>query len=442
MAEQIKPPERNGAYCRARFARGRQYRVCLQGRAGGRRARPERNATRWRPEAKARGAANQLRLGTGTKGAGGHRRRRQRIFWPASHAAGYTGRRRAHRPAGAGIRLGRDMTMLDRLPRLQGLIGAGTMGSLMAGGLLDAGVTLKVYDRRRAATEALVERGAIRAETAAEAATGCAIVWVSLPGPAEVTSVLLDEDAAVISAMSNYAVLVDTTTNDPEVARQAAAAAAKRGIAMLDAPVSGRPPTMTLMAGGDRADFHKAQPALEAVAAQVFYAGPSGAGCVAKLATQYMAYTNLIAAIEGMLIGADGRRGSGRAGGNCAGERRRQPGFRADSRVRAVAHLCGGRHFEHCGEGYGAGLPAGGTGECAGEHRRGGEYDLRSGQRCGIWGAGVSRSGADTGNDGGTELRRRNDGGGNDGGIRRRRESAGRGMLPLASLWLLRYARR
>ena len=196
--------------------------------------------------------------------------------------------------------------MLDRLPRLQGLIGAGTMGSLMAGCLLDAGVTLKVYDRRRAATEALVERGAIRAETAAEAATGCAIVWVSLPGPAEVTSVLLDEDAAVISAMSNYAVLVDTTTNDPEVARQVAAAAAKRGIAMLDAPVSGRPPTMTLMAGGDRADFHKAQPALEAVAAQVFYAGPSGAGCVAKLATQYMAYTNLIAAIEGMLIGQMG----------------------------------------------------------------------------------------------------------------------------------------
>ena len=58
-------------------------------------------------------------------------------------------------PAGAGRigrraqELGQDMTMLDRLPRLQGLIGAGTMGSLMAGCLLDAGVTLKVYDRRR-----------------------------------------------------------------------------------------------------------------------------------------------------------------------------------------------------------------------------------------------------------------------------------------------------
>ena len=59
---------------------------------------------------------------------------------------------------------------------------------------------------------------------------------------------------------------------------------------------------MTMMVGGDRGVFDRARPALDAVAAQIFYVGPAGAGCTAKLATQYMGYTNLIAAIEGMLI--------------------------------------------------------------------------------------------------------------------------------------------
>jgi 3-hydroxyisobutyrate dehydrogenase-like beta-hydroxyacid dehydrogenase len=95
---------------------------------------------------------------------------------------------------------------------------------------------------------------------------------------------------------------VDTTTNDPDVARRVSTACSERGLAMLDAPVSGRPPTMTMMVGGDRGVFERVRDTLDAVAAQVFYVGPAGAGCVAKLATQYMGYTNLIAAIEGTLI--------------------------------------------------------------------------------------------------------------------------------------------
>ena len=188
------------------------------------------------------------------------------------------------------------------LPNQQAFIGVGTMGSLMAGCLLDAGVDLTVYDLRRAAAEPLLQRGARWADSPASAASGCGMVWVSLPGPAQVESVLLGDDAGVLAAMAEGAVLVDTTTNDPDVARQVAAACAARGLAMLDAPVSGRPPAMTMMVGGDEAVFERARPALDAVAAQVFYVGPAGAGCVAKLATQYMGYTNLIAAIEGMLI--------------------------------------------------------------------------------------------------------------------------------------------
>ena len=188
------------------------------------------------------------------------------------------------------------------LSRRQAFIGVGTMGSLMAGCLLDAGVDLVVYDIRREAAEPLLDRGARWASSAEAAVAGCEIVWTSLPGPAQVESVLLGNEAGVLSAMTNGATLVDTTTNDPDVARRVSTAGAERGLTMLDAPVSGRPPTMTMMVGGDRDVFDRVRNTLDAVAAQVFYVGPAGAGCVAKLATQYMGYTNLIAAIEGMLI--------------------------------------------------------------------------------------------------------------------------------------------
>lgn len=187
-------------------------------------------------------------------------------------------------------------------PKRQAFIGVGTMGSLMAGRLLDAGAQLSVYDIRREAAEPLIQRGAEWANGSEDAVAGCEIVWTSLPGPTQVESVLLGNEAGVLSAMAPGATLVDTTTNDPDVARRVSAACAERGLTMLDAPVSGRPPTMTMMVGGDTAAFERVRTTLDAVAAQIFYVGPAGAGCVAKLATQYMGYTNLIAAIEGMLI--------------------------------------------------------------------------------------------------------------------------------------------
>ena len=188
------------------------------------------------------------------------------------------------------------------LPNKQAFIGVGTMGSLMAGCLLDAGVDLAVYDIRREAAQPLLDRGAQWEDSAEAAVDGCEIVWTSLPGPTQVESVLLGNEAGVLSAMVAGATLVDTTTNDPDVARRVSTACAERGLTMLDAPVSGRPPTMTMMVGGERDVFESVQNTLDAVAAQIFYVGPAGAGCVAKLATQYMGYTNLIAAIEGMLI--------------------------------------------------------------------------------------------------------------------------------------------
>ena len=152
----------------------------------------------------------------------------------------------------------------------------------MAGCLLDAGVDLTVHDIRREAAEPLVQRGAIWADSAEAAVSGCEIAWTSLPGPIQVESVLLGNEAGVLSAMPPGTVFVDTTTNDPDVARRVSTACSERGLVMLDAPVSGRPPTMTMMIGGEREVFERVRDTLDSVAAQVFYVGPAGAGCVAQ----------------------------------------------------------------------------------------------------------------------------------------------------------------
>ena len=193
--------------------------------------------------------------------------------------------------------------MSTESPQRHAFIGVGTMGSQMAACLLDAGFQLAVHDLRRSAAEPLLTRGARWAETPRQAADGSQVIWASLPGPDQVVSALLGDETGALAGMADGSVLVDTTTDDPDVARRVAEACASHGCAMLDAPVSGRPPNMTMMVGGDRAVFDQMLPNLETVAARVFYVGESGAGCAAKLATQYMGYTNLIAAIEGMLIG-------------------------------------------------------------------------------------------------------------------------------------------
>jgi NAD binding domain of 6-phosphogluconate dehydrogenase len=77
-----------------------------------------------------------------------------------------------------------------------------------------------------------------------------------------------------------------------------------RQVELVDAPVSGWPPTMTVMIGASDAAFAKYRPLFDVIAANVFHVGPSGAGATAKLVTQYLGYTNFIASIEGMLVAA------------------------------------------------------------------------------------------------------------------------------------------
>jgi 3-hydroxyisobutyrate dehydrogenase-like beta-hydroxyacid dehydrogenase len=185
-----------------------------------------------------------------------------------------------------------------------GFVGTGTMGAPMASCLIDAGHELAVYDVRPEATAPLAARGARVVGGPAEVARLSNAVFTSLPGPREVEQAVLESSSGILAGMAAGGGYIDMTTNSPGVARRLAEACRARGVAMLDAPVSGRPPTMTVMVGGEVPVLEKYRPLLAAMAGNIFHVGEAGAGCVAKLVTQYLGYTNFVAALEGMLIGA------------------------------------------------------------------------------------------------------------------------------------------
>jgi 3-hydroxyisobutyrate dehydrogenase-like beta-hydroxyacid dehydrogenase len=185
-----------------------------------------------------------------------------------------------------------------------GFVGTGTMGGPIAGCLIAAGHDLTVYDVRPEATQALAAEGVAVASSAAGAAHEAEVVFTSLPGPKEVEETVLAPQVGILAGLRTDGVYIDLTTNAPATIRRLADACRRRGIRLLDAPVSGRPPNMTVMVGGAAEDFAKCRPLFAAIARNVFHVGRSGAGCGAKLATQYMGYANFIAALEGMLIAA------------------------------------------------------------------------------------------------------------------------------------------
>lgn len=185
-----------------------------------------------------------------------------------------------------------------------GFVGTGTMGGPIALRLLDAGHSLTVCDIRREAAAPLEARGARAVKSPFAAAQNSAVVFTSLPGPDEMESVVLEPSIGILAGLRRGDTYIDLTTNAPAVVRRVAEACSTAGVDMLDAPVSGRPPGMTVMVGGDAAVFARLRPLFEAVARNIFHVGAAGAGCIAKLVTQYLGYTNFVAALEGLLIGA------------------------------------------------------------------------------------------------------------------------------------------
>ena len=176
-------------------------------------------------------------------------------------------------------------------------IGLGIMGLPMAGHLVDAGHRVVGYNRSPERTAALVEKGGVAADSAAEAARGADVVAVMVPDSPDVRDVLVGS-GGVFDAVRPGTLVIDFSSIRPDVTTELAATARERGIRLLDAPVSGGQAgavagTLSIMVGGERADFDAAKQILDAVGKTVVHVGPSGAGQTVKAANQLIVAGNI-----------------------------------------------------------------------------------------------------------------------------------------------------
>ena len=187
-----------------------------------------------------------------------------------------------------------------------GFIGVGAMGAPMAERLLDAGHEVAVFDMTAAAMRPLVARGAIAAASAREAATGAATVFACLPSPAVSLEVALGPQG--IAGVQGLEVYVETSTIGMETVKAIAAGLGRRGVAVLDAPVSGGPRgaragTLATMVAGERAVFERTLPLFEAIAHKVFYVGAApGLAQMTKLANNMISAAGMAAACEAVVL--------------------------------------------------------------------------------------------------------------------------------------------
>ncbi|MDA3919529.1 MAG: 3-hydroxyisobutyrate dehydrogenase [Salinisphaera sp.] len=166
-------------------------------------------------------------------------------------------------------------------------IGLGNMGAPMANNLIEAGYALTVFDLVQEALEDAVAAGAQRADSAAAAAADVDVVISMLPAGRHVEDLYLGS-GGLLEAVDQTTLLIDSSTIDAETSRRVASAAGKRGVAMLDAPVSGgvngaKAGGLTFMVGGVAEHVERARPLFDVMGKVAFHAGAAGAGQVAKM---------------------------------------------------------------------------------------------------------------------------------------------------------------
>ena len=189
-----------------------------------------------------------------------------------------------------------------------GFLGLGNMGGPMARNLLKAGHQVSVFDLSASAVSALVEAGAQEATSpAAVAKAGVEAVITMLPAAAHVRQVYTGEEGLLANLPAGV-LLIDSSTIDPMTARDVAAAAAKNGNPMVDAPVSGgtvgaAAGTLTFMVGGSVEHFEHAKPILAAMGKNIVHCGDAGNGQVAKVANNMLLGISMIGVAEAMALG-------------------------------------------------------------------------------------------------------------------------------------------
>ena len=186
-----------------------------------------------------------------------------------------------------------------------GLIGLGIMGKPMAKNMLKAGYDLTVSDLNKANMEEIVAAGA-KAATNAEIGESCDVVMTMVPNSPQVKAVMLGEDG-VGAHMKPGSVFIDMSSINPVASKEIAAELSKKGIEMLDAPVSGGEPkaidgTLSFMVGGKKEVFDRFKPLLETMGASVVLCGDVGAGNTTKLANQIIVACNIQAVAEAFTL--------------------------------------------------------------------------------------------------------------------------------------------
>jgi len=186
-------------------------------------------------------------------------------------------------------------------------LGLGIMGWPMAANLARAGFDLNVWTRDSAKGERFAsEHAATAAATPAEAASGAGTAISMVPDSPEVEAVLLGADGAA-AGLEQGDLCIDMSTIAPTATRAIAQRLAERGVALLDAPVTGSRPkaedgTLTIMVGGERNAFERATPLFEAMGELVVHFGPQGHGEMAKLVNNLLAAVNAAALGEGLTL--------------------------------------------------------------------------------------------------------------------------------------------
>jgi 3-hydroxyisobutyrate dehydrogenase len=185
-----------------------------------------------------------------------------------------------------------------------GFIGIGTMGGHMALNVRAKGYEVVVHDLREAAAGPHLKAGCAWASSAREIAEKSDVVFTSLPGPREVQAVAEE----LLAGLRKGTAWFDLSTNSPTVVRAISARFAQRGIAMLDAPVSGGPAgaksgKLALYVSGEKSAFDRHKAVLDAIGDQAIYVGAVGSGTIAKLVHNCAGYAILAALAEVMTMG-------------------------------------------------------------------------------------------------------------------------------------------
>lgn len=188
-----------------------------------------------------------------------------------------------------------------------GIIGIGAMGKPMAANILKAGHALHLFARNPEKAKELEAAGAMPAASAAEVAAASDFIVLSLPFDPEVDEVILGARGILERAKPGLLIL-DTTTGSTQAAVRLGEQLRARGIAYLDAPVSGGVKgavegTMTFLAGGAAADIERATPLMQCMGAHIHHLGPVGAGRGLKALVQIIAALNTLTLCEAALLG-------------------------------------------------------------------------------------------------------------------------------------------